>query len=154
MASEHSYSITFSNNSTEKEALDFLVSTDKQFLLPTKEGRKEILRLLNIEHRYSRAFDLVIWPGHTNIEENITADDISKLVLVELKTTKKFLPNFPKGFFFGATQNEFDLAKALGNHYKFCFVSLHPDSKQYSLISLDELDDIIVTKRIQYQINL
>jgi hypothetical protein len=32
------------------------------------------------------------------------------------------------------SQNEFDLADQLGNKYKFCFVSLHEESKSASFL--------------------
>ncbi|MEQ6357328.1 hypothetical protein ABNX05_22190 [Lysinibacillus sp. M3] len=47
--------------------------------------------------------------------------DLNSLILIELKITKKYLPDNPKGFFFVATKNEFYLAKLLGDRYKFCF---------------------------------
>lgn len=154
MASDHSYKITLSNNRTEKQAIDYLMAVDKCFLLPTKEGRKQILAALGIDKKYSRTFDLFILPGHQNTEQEIEIDNVDNITLIELKTTQKFLPSMPKGFFFGATQNEFDLAEMLGDTYKFCFVSLHTDSIGYSLVSLDELNAMIVTKRVQYQINV
>jgi hypothetical protein len=79
---------------------------------------------------------------------------IDEITLVELKTTKKFLPENPKGFFFGATQNEFDFGERLGDKYRFCFVCLHPDSPSYAMLSVPELEAIMRTKRVQYQINL
>ena len=78
----------------------------------------------------------------------------TRSALVELKTTRKYLPESPKGFFFGATENEFKLAAELGDRYHFCFVCLHPDSLGYSLLGLSELEPMIRTKRTQYQINL
>lgn len=78
----------------------------------------------------------------------------NNICLIELKTTKKKLIDNPKGFFFGATKNEFDLAKELGIYYRFCFVSLHNESKGYCVLTLDEVENLIKTKRIQYQINL
>lgn len=154
MASEHSYKITLSNNKTEKRGLDFLISQDSSFLLPTKEGRKQIFKILNLDKKYSRAFDLFQLPGHVNSEQEITVGDANNITLIELKTTEKYLPNNPKGFFFGATQNEFDIASHLGNQYKFCFVSLHVDSQTFSLQTLKELNELIVNKRTQFQINL
>jgi hypothetical protein len=154
MASSHSYKITLSNNKTEKQAIDYLLSIDKRFLLPTKEGRKQLLNILGLDKKYARTFDLFILPGHTSDEQEITLKDVKKVTLIELKTTQKYLPNNPKGFFFGATQNEFDLAEQLGEQYKFCFVSLHPESLGYSLITAVELEDKIINKRVQYQINL
>lgn len=154
MASKKSYTITLDNNVSEKEALQYLIDSDLNFINPDKESRKVIMELLNIDSRYSRAFDLVLIPGHTNLEEVIELSNTDLITLVELKTTKKALPNLPKGFFFGATQNEFDLAEQLGDQYQFCFVSLHPDTLGYELMTVPELDKIIRTKRVQFQINL
>lgn len=80
--------------------------------------------------------------------------DIDTIVLVELKTTKKRLENNPHGFFFGATENEFTLAKELGDQYKFCFVCLYPETKSYKMMTLPELENMIKNKRTQYQVNL
>ena len=154
MGREHSYTITLDNNNSEKEAIQFLIDSDKNFINPDKESRKLIMELLGIEKRFSRAFDLVLIPGHTNIEKVIDLNKTSEVILVELNTTKKKLENNPRGFFFGATENEFDLARKFEDKFRFCFVSLHPESKSYKLLTLKELNEIIKTKRVQYQINL
>jgi hypothetical protein len=154
MAGKKSYTITVDNNRSEKEALDFLLTSDQKFILPDKDSRRVILEVLGVDRKYARAFDLVIIPGHTNLEKVINHGDSGAITLVELKTTKKKLPSLPKGFFFGATESEFQLAEKLGNNYKFCFVSLHKESLGYVLLTLDELNTIIKTKRVQYQINL
>ncbi len=154
MASEYSYTITLENNKSEKEAIRYLVESDKNFINPNKESRKLIMEILGVNKKYSRAFDLVLIPGHTNLENIIKLKNSSDIILVELKTTKKKLINNPRGFFFGATKNEFDLAESLNEKFKFCFVSLHHESKSYKLLTLNELNEIIRTKRIQYQINL
>lgn len=112
------------------------------------------MKLLHIEKRYSRAFDLIKIPGYTNLEEIVRLESAKDIMFIELKTTKKYLSDIPRGFFFGATENEFNLAKQLKDQFQFCFVSLHPDSLGYSLLTLVELEKIIKTKRIQYQINL
>ena len=71
MASKSSYSITIDNNITEKEGLSFLISSDINFLNPDKVSRKIIMELLSIDKKYSLAFDLIMIPGHTNLEEVI-----------------------------------------------------------------------------------
>lgn len=154
MAYKHSYTITLDNYNSEKEAINFLLQTDRNFLNPDKESRKKILELLSIERKYYKAFDLILIPGYTNLQEIIELKNFEQITFIELKTTKKFLPLLPKGFFFGATQNEFDFAEMLGDRFKFCFVSLHPESLSFKMLSLIELENIIRTKRIQYQINL
>ena len=154
MANNHSYTITLDNNKSEKEALIFLIESDVNFLNPDKESRKIIMEMLDIDKKFARAFDLILIPGHTNLEQVIQLKKINEITLVELKTTKKKLINLPSGFFFGATESEFALARQLGEQYKFCFVSLHKESPKFVLLTLDELNKIIKTKRIQYQINL
>jgi hypothetical protein len=153
MTSERSYKITLSNNQTEKRAIDFLMQKDPSFLLPTKEGRKRLLEILGLSKKYARAFDLFKLPGHVNSEHEVTPEHAKLITLVELKTTEKYLPANPKGFFFGATQNEFDVAQALGEQYKFCFVSLHPDSRSFSMLSLADIESLAINKRVQFQIN-
>jgi len=154
MASNKSYSITINNNVTEKAGIQFLIESDKNFINPDKESRKVIMELMGIDAKYSRAFDMILVEGHNNLQEIIELKQTDKITLIELKTTKKKLPELPKGFFFGATQNEFDIAEQFGDQYKFCFVSLHEESLSYTLLSLKELEKIIKTKRVQYQINL
>ena len=154
MANTHSYTITLDNNKSEKEALNYLIESNIEFLNPDKQSRKFIMEKLNIPNQFSRAFDLIMIKGRDNTSQSIELYDFEDIVLVELKTTKKKLPKLPKGFFFGATESEFQLARLLKEKYKFCFVSIHEETMSYSLLTIDELEKIIKTKRIQYQINL
>ena len=78
---------------------------------------------------------------------------LEDLIFIELKTTKKYLPENPKGFFFGATENEFNFGEILGSRFRFCFVSLHEKGSSYALLTLSELEGRIKNKRIQFQIN-
>lgn len=152
MAHEHSYGATLKNNKTENVAVDFLLAADGRFKRPNKEERKEILRRLELPASFSRAFDLVLLP--TAATTDILSVSVKDFVLVELKTTMKKLTNNPEGFFFGATENEFNLADRMGAQYRFCFVSLHPESKGFVLLTSEELKTKIKTKRLQFQINL
>jgi hypothetical protein len=56
-----------------------------------------------------------------------TVDDIyPELRLVEMKTTRKPIRNAQlNGFFFGATEREYEMATALGDRYLFAFVVLN-----------------------------
>lgn len=157
MAHAHSYQITLSNNKTEKEALNLLLAEREDLLIPDAKGRMAIVEALGIDKRFRRTFDLVRIPGHRFGETQVEIQDPGSISLFEIKSTKKLLPNFPKGFFFGATENEFDLAKLLGARFQFCFVSLHPKQptdKRIAYLSLDELEKLIRTKRTQFQVNL
>lgn len=92
------------------------------------------------------------------VDKIITSDYLQTyledIILVELKTTKKYLPDNPKGFFFGATENEFNFGELLGEKFRFCFVCLNENSLSISLQTIPELEKRIRNKRIQFQINL
>lgn len=155
MAREHSFKITLSNNKTEKSGLDYLLSEEPEWFVPDSDGRKRVLDALKLPHKFRRSFDIVRIKGRTR-ENGITELTASPadITLIELKTTKKRLPNNPKGFFFGATENEFEAARLAGDSFRFCFVCLHPETRSHKLVSLEELNLLIKVKRIQYQINL
>ena len=155
MAHAHSFQITLSNNKTEKEGLDYLLACQPEWFLPDAEGRKNILKVFGLDQKFSRAFDLVWVKGRARLqgEKRIVAST-DTVVFIELKTTKKRLPNNPHGFFFGVTKNEFDFAEKLAERFAFCFTCLHPDCRSHALLSLAELKPLIKTQRIQYQINL
>ena len=154
MASEKSYTITLNNNRTEKEATDYVVASDSRFWVPPSSARKHILSLMGLPATFARAFDLVWVPDPIGVEGELQVEDVDRISLVELKTTRKYLPELPRGFFFGATENEFNLARELGSRYQFCFVCLHPQSPGMCRMDLIELESIIKTKRTQFQINL
>lgn len=157
MVHAHSYLITLSNNKTEKEALNLLLAERNDLLIPDAKGRLEILKALGIDKRFRRTFDVVRIEGHVKGESKVELLDPSTITLFEIKSTKKLLPDFPRGFFFGATKNEFDLARRLGRQFQFCFVSLHPDqsaSKRIAYLNLAQLEPLMRTKRTQFQINL
>lgn len=157
MAHAHSYQITLSNNKTEKEALNLLLAERDDLLIPDAQGRKAIIEALGVDPRFKRTFDLVRIPGHRFGEAQVEIKNPKSITLFEIKSTKKLLPDFPRGFFFGATENEFTLAKQLGEQFKFCFVSLHPKqpaNKRVAYLTLAELEPLIRTKRTQFQVNL
>ena len=154
MASPKSYKITLKNNATEKEAKNLVLSSDSRFMDPDLESRKKIMELLNIESRFSRAFDLVYVEDREDLGSSYLFTNPEALTLVEIKSTMKPLANNPYGFFFGATENEFDLARQMGEKYMFCFVCLHPETAGFKLVSLPDLEALIKNKRTQFQINL
>lgn len=155
MARAHSFRITLSNNRTEKEGLAYLLDHEPEWFLPDSRGRKKILEVFGLDGKFARAFDLVRIRGkrrQSGTDWVVAATD--EVVFIELKTTKKELPDNPLGFFFGATKNEFDFAEKVGDRFRFCFVCLHPSCRSHKLLSLAELSPLVKSKRIQYQINL
>jgi hypothetical protein len=156
MSRAHSFVITVSNNRTEKEGIDYLVENHTGFFKIDLSLKKQLLDALEMSYTFLQAFDMVYIPEYVGkvITDDFIVANLENIILVELKTTKKYLPDNPKGFFFGATANEFKFGEALGGKFRFCFVSLHKKSPSFALMTIQELEEIIRNKRIQFQINL
>lgn len=156
MSRKHSFTLTLSNNVTEKEGINYLLDNYTGFFKIDLAMKKALLDLLEIEHCFLQAFDLIYIPAMIGkmISSNSLQIHLEDIILVELKTTKKYLPENPKGFFFGATENEFQFGELLGDKFRFCFVSLNEKGSSFVLQTIQELEQRIRNKRIQYQINL
>jgi len=156
MSRKNSFVLTLSNNVTEKEGINFLIENYTGFFKIDLATKKELLDLLKIEHRFLQAFDLIYVPEMVGkvVDTGFIQIYLDDIILIELKTTKKYLPENPKGFFFGATENEFNFGKILGSRFRFCFVSLNEKGSSYAFLTLEELEGMIKNRRIQYQINL
>lgn len=160
MSREASYGKTKLNNVREDTALNVLLGSRKPyFQKPDVATRKRILELLGAQGFSARAFDLVKskFPLPPLTAKNVH-EHIDDLGLVEVKATKASIEDENlHGFFFGATENEYRLAKHLGGRYEFGFVVLNPKAGRdpfFVLLSLDEVELRTRTKRIQYQVNL
>ncbi|MFK5889211.1 MAG: hypothetical protein QM486_00595 [Flavobacteriaceae bacterium] len=156
MSRKHSFTLTLSNNVTEKEGVLYLLENYTGFFKIDLEIKKELLDLLKIDRRYLQSFDLIYLPemvGKT-VNSEFLKTYLEDIIFVELKTTKKYLPENPKGFFFGATENEFNFGELLKDRFLFCFVTLNEKAPSFVLLSIGELNKLIRNKRIQYQINL
>ncbi|MEQ8907983.1 MAG: hypothetical protein RIC95_02235 [Vicingaceae bacterium] len=156
MSRKHSFKLTISNNATEKQGVNYLIEEQTGFFKVDKEMKKELLDKVDAPYNYLQSFDLIYIPKLKGIkfERNYIETHLDEILFVELKTTKKYLPENPKGFFFGATENEFNFGKLLGKRFRFCFVCLNEKSPSYVLLTIEELEDRIRNRRIQYQINL
>jgi hypothetical protein len=148
--------LTLSNNATEKQGINYLIEKQTGFFKIDKDMKKELLDKVNIPYNYLQSFDMVYIPKLKGIkfEQKNIETHLDEIIFVELKTTKKYLPDNPKGFFFGATENEFNFGKLLGNRFRFCFVCLNEKSPSYAMLTIEQLEKIIRNKRIQFQINL
>lgn len=156
MSRKHSFKLTLSNNATEKEGVNYLIEKQTGFFKIDKTMKKELLDKVNIPHNYLQSFDLIYIPKlkGTKFKDNYIETHLDEILFIELKTTKKYLPENPKGFFFGATENEFNFGKLLGEKFRFCFVCLNEKSLSYKMLTINALEKIIKNKRIQFQINL
>ena len=99
MAQEKSYTITLSNNTAEKEAQRYLLTTNPNFILPDLNGGKAVVDIFNLDKRYRRSFDLIMVEGHTNKGYLIHIDNKIKITLLEIKSTKNAYQTILMAFF-------------------------------------------------------
>ena len=156
MSRKYTFKLTLSNNVTEKEGINHLIENETGFFKIDLSTKKELLDKINIPHSYLQSFDLIYIPRMKGVhfQQEYIETHLDEMIFIELKTTKKYLPENPKGFFFGATENEFNFGKLLGDKFRFCFVCLNARSPSFALLTIKELEKIIRNKRVQYQINL
>jgi len=138
------------NRKVERDSLQYLLEAMPGFYVPDLSEKRRLLSILGVSRRFSQAFDGI----RMHVENYAAIQTAADFDLIETKTTGEYLPNFPKGFFFGMTENEEMLLKVLEGKYLLCFVSLSPALRVHQLVSWAQLKLLIRTKRIQYQINL
>ena len=151
------------NRAVEKAGLHDVLLKDLRFQAPTTETKKAILKGLGLGDTKlygPQSFDAIMLPkAEPMVEEATLPRHLDQIILVEMKTTKKAIKDDSlAGFFFGATQREYDLAAKLGDRFRFAFVVLNSANiygKPFAvLLTLPELDHRTRTKRIQYQVKL
>lgn len=151
------------NRIVEKAGLKDVLLKDRRFQAPTTETKKAILKALGLgdtKFYGPQSFDAIMLPQPTElIDETTLPRHLEEIVLIEMKTTKKPIKDAAlAGFFFGATQREYDLATKLAEKFRFAFVVLNSANaygKPFAvLLTLKELELRTRNKRIQYQVNL
>ncbi len=162
MATEKEHNKSKSNRVVENEGIAVLLR-DTRFQSPSTNLKKAILSQMGLggSKEYGpRSFDAIMVPNAGFVvEEGNLADNLNDIILVEMKTTRKPIKDANlHGFFFGATEREFNLAEKLGDRYRFAFVVLNSDNvfeKPFAvLLSLEELKPRVKSDRVQRQINL
>jgi hypothetical protein len=151
------------NRVVEKAGLQDVLLKDPRFQAPSTETKKALLKALGLGDTKlygPQSFDAIMLPQATELIDQTTLPRyLEQIVLVEMKTTKKPIKDAAlAGFFFGATQREYDLAAKLGDKFRFAFVVLNSANaygKPFAvLLTLSELEHRTRAKRIQYQVNL
>ena len=144
---------------TEIDGLSVLLE-DKRMQAVDLSTKKRTLELLMVSGAFKpQSFDAVMTeePAQPLTVDNIE-NQMHQLTLVEMKTTRAPIRNAAlNNFFFGATDNEFQMAKALKSKYVFAFVVIN-NSNDYGhpffvLLTLEQLQARTRNSRIQYQIN-
>ena len=99
MSRKHSFKLTLSNNVTEKQGINYLIDNETGFFKIDKEMKKELLDKVNISHKFLQSFDLIYIPSFKDVKfkNDYLETHLDEILFIELKTTKKYLPNNPKG---------------------------------------------------------
>lgn len=128
--------------------MDVLLNSNNGFYIPSKEEKMRLYELCDINYKkYSRSVDCI----KLNVDSIELVKTKSDFEFIEVKTTSdQKVKQLPYGVFFGFTQNEENLFKTISN-YKLCIV--HTILREYYTMGFEEYEDLIQTKRIQYQIN-
>jgi hypothetical protein len=148
-----------SNSGTEKEGMGLLLA-DRRFQRVDLLTKRRILELIGKSTAFGiQTFDAVMTLEPT---EEINVYNVERrfkdLRLIEMKTTKKPIRSDRlEGFFFGATEREYEMARTLGDRFLFAFVVLNK-ANDYGrpfavLLTLDEVERRTQKRRIQYQVN-
>jgi hypothetical protein len=148
-----------SNQGTQTAGLSLLLS-DPRFQVPNIATKRRILELIGKSDRFGvQTFDAVMTsqPGPPVSLETVEGS-FPDLRLIEMKTTKKPIQDETlRGFFFGATEREYEMAQTLGSRYLFAFVvlnSLNSYKRPFAvLLTLDEVQRRTRARRVQYQVN-
>ena len=156
---ESKFTKSQTNKGTENVGLALLL-TDERFQAVDMAAKRRILELIGTSTSFgAQTFDAVMVPRGT---PQITSENVDRhfaeLRLVEMKTTRKPIRDAGlAGFFFGATEREYAMARALGDRYLFAFIVLN-DANEYgspfaALLTLEDVEARTRAKRIQYQVN-
>lgn len=129
-----------SRNQTAKKAAKILLQSGSGFVVPTAKQK----RLLLVEFArknlvvYGKAFDVVKHSGSLDLDDaDEIARNLDKIVLCEVKSSNRKLPEDFKGYFFALTTAELLVAQNLKHRYKFVFVNTVTNA--YIELTLQEL---------------
>ena len=129
-----------SRNQTAKKAAKILLQSGSGFVVPTAKQK----RLLLVEFArknlvvYGKAFDVVKHSGRLDLDDaDEIARNLDKIVLCEVKSSNRKLPEDFKGYFFALTTAELLVAQNLKHRYKFVFVNTVTNA--YIELTLQEL---------------
>ena len=148
------------NAGTERNAIE-LVLEDKRFQKPASALKSRILKGIHPDMGdwSQKTFDLILTSiPRDDITESNLATLLDDIRVVEVKTTRKPIRNRAlNNFFFGSTDRQYLLARALGDRHRYAFAVLNSDNDYgrpfFVLLTLEQVEKKTRTKRLQYQVN-
>lgn len=115
-----------SGQKTSKKAAQILVDKGLGYVIPSALQRQNLLVAFAKKRKvvYGKAFDVVRLLSPMNLDNLADVEaNLTKLVLLEIKSSKKQLaPDF-SGFFFALTAGEVLIAQSLKSQFRFVLVN-------------------------------
>ena len=117
-----------------------LEERNEGFIVPSALQRQNMLVAFAKKGKvvYGRAFDIVRLSAHVNLDELGDVErNLEKILVFEIKSTRKDLPPDFSGYFFGLSAAEVLVAQSLKDHFKFIFVNVN--TGQYIEMGLGDI---------------
>jgi hypothetical protein len=115
-----------SGQTTAKKAAAILVAKGLGFVVPSAKQKQNLLVAFAKKGKvvYGRAFDIIRVEGSIDLND-LTAveNNLQKITIFEIKSTKKVLPTDFSSYFFALTAAELLVAQSLKSQFKFVFVN-------------------------------
>lgn len=140
IAAEQATLAEASRNQTAKRAAHILLRSNSGFVVPTAKQKR--LLLVEFARRnlvvYGKAFDIVKLSGPVDLDEPAEIErNLDKIILCEIKSSGRKLPDDFKGYFFALTTAELLVAQNLKERFKFILVNV--PTSTYMELTLREL---------------
>ncbi len=129
-----------SRNQTAKAAARILVRKNVGFVVPNATQKRSLL--VEFARRnlvvYGKAFDVVRLLAPVNLDDPVDIERwLDKIVLCEIKSTGRKLPEDFKGYFFALTTAELLVAQSLKQRFRFVFVNTTTEA--YTELTLNQI---------------
>lgn len=115
-----------SGQQTAKKATGILVAKKSGYIVPTARQKQNLLVAFAKKGKvvYGKAFDIVRVTGSVNLDDLASVEvNLHRVVIFEIKSTKKSLRADFSKFFFGLTGAEVLVAQSLREQFKFMLVN-------------------------------
>lgn len=115
-----------SRNQTAKKAAQILLRSNSGYVVPTTKQKR--LLLVEFARRnlvvYGKAFDIVRLAGNVNLNDAAEIErNLDQIILCEIKSSGRKLPEDFRGYFFALTTAELLVAQNLKQRFKFILVN-------------------------------
>ena len=115
-----------SGQATAKKACQILIDKNVGFIVPTAKQKANLLVAFAKKGKvvYGKAFDIVKLSGLVDLSELTDVENnLGKIIVYEIKSTKKPLRSDFTGFFFALTGAEVLVAQSLKKQFQFVLVN-------------------------------